>query len=294
MQLLSNRSFSLLERITGLSSLLFLISIALYTDIFISVAFNESIFLVKDNWHLSRVSIGDWISYLIGISFLYAAVAPFIVQLANPLLRKNENKNKSFREDELRKLPLSEIREFAVTENNSPAYQYYQEQTAKLEQFKSTRKHAVVITFLTIVSVVVYHYGVLGDQSIFLSFINRLSEEGLLIGLLRLFVGGLGVYILAQVWMTDTFYEIHYLSPSKQSFEKRKEREWLTELTIGLVDMEVMNGHLKETINAISEFYPNIESAKASIKYCLRHGLVVIHNDGYELTAKGRYFSKYL
>lgn len=292
MQLLTNGSFSLVERITGLRALLFLVAIALYTDIFVSNIYHESIFSITNNWHQDKVSLGDGLYYLIGISLLYGAIAPFIIYLGDPILASRELKNKSFQESKQLKMPLSDIREFAITENNNAAYQYYQEQNNKLEHFKVLRKHSIVIVLLFLVSLVTYHTGIPGDNSILSSSFQRLSEEGAWVAMLRILVGGIGIYIFFTAWMTEQFYEVLYLSPRASHFEKRKEREWLAELTTGLIEMKTMNEHLRSVIDAISEFHPNTDAAKESIKYCQRHGL--LKPDKNELTAKGRFFSKYL
>lgn len=296
MLFLSNGSFSLLNRLTGINTLLFLLSIALYTDIFISIFFKESIFLVKDNWHLTKVSLGDWIYYLLGISLLYGAIAPAILHLAKPLLKNRETNNKSLNDNAQRKIRLSEIQDFAITENNSSAYQYYLEQSTKLEQFRTEQKHSFVICTLIIVSLIAYHNGTPGDQSILSSTVTRLSEEGILIGIFRLIVAILGLTILANVWMTDDFHEITKLSPSKNSFEKRNEHRWLAELSTGLLDRTTMLDHLQKTINAISEFHPSTQNAKENIKYCENHALLIFDKgtNCYRLTAKGRFFEKYI
>jgi hypothetical protein len=292
MSLLSSGSLSLIERITGTSALLFLVVITLYIDVFVSLRFEQSVFLIKENWHLDRVSLGDWLLFLLGFSFLYGAVVPVLINITDPRLAAQERKNKSIKDDQQRKIPLSEIREFAITENNTPAYQFYQEQNIKLEQFKVLRKHSIAIVLLFLMSLFTYHLGTPNDQSIISSSFARLSEEGPLIGILRILSVGFAFYIMGIAWGSDQFYELSNLAPTRSSMEKRKQREWLTELSVGLIELHPMREHLRIVIDVLSEFTPSTVHATDSIEYCRRRGLV--NKEKLELTEKGKFFSQYL
>lgn len=285
----THNTIMLHDKLANSDSFLLLCGIFLFSDAFLLINYQVSLYVVSFNWYKENISSNDIIKYLFVFSFFYGAFIPFLLWSIDNLLQLKISARSSIHSFLIK---LEDLKNNAIIENNSAAYKHFENKAAKLEKLESRRKLCLAIMILTGIVLVKSSFSV-NHQNILSSIITNALEDGFLPSITRFSLFIFSIWLFVNIMnATDHFANSEIIS----NYQDRLHGKWISEVTSGLLDRELLFKHL----NNINEYSLDLYTSSseydynnASHAFCKTHGLIKTNNGNIEFTEKGEFFKKY-
>ncbi|GGJ02559.1 hypothetical protein GCM10007978_45060 [Shewanella hanedai] len=282
----ANRAILLHEKLSSSDTFLLLSGVFLYTDAFLSIFHQVSLYDVGFSWYKNNFALSDMVTYIFGFSFLYGALIPFTLWLIDFYLMPKSMATSVKFEGRIR---LEVLKRDAIVEGNSAAYKHFENSASELEKIETKRRYvlAIILCFLALVVSIPLS----SDQGVIQSIWARASADGLVPTFIRFSLFGLSMWFLGIIMHTTD----HYTNDETISnYTERLESKWISEVSSKLLDKDKLYEHLNETLNGFNSFGTKVsyDHSNESHKFCRKHGLINNENE-FKLTEKGKFFSKY-
>lgn len=276
------------DKLANSDTLLLLCGVILFSDLFLSVNYQVSLYTVNFEWYKNNLSIRNTIAYIFVFSFFYGAFIPFILWSIDNFLSVIISKKTPIFSHQIK---LDDLKKNAITENNSAAYKYFESRASKLEKLESRRRLCLGLVLLTITILIRSMFSE-NHENILDGIIYTILSDGMLSGITRLAILIFTIWILINILnTTDHFTNTEFIS----NYESRLDSKWISEVSSGLLEKTSLFEHL-DNINECSNLYT--EESKYDYKnpshnFCKTHGLIKIENESIKFTEKGNFFKKY-
>lgn len=282
----TSKTISLHEKLSSSEYMLFFLGIIFYTEAFLAFKYDGSILDFSFVWYQSNVSASDLILYFFIFSFFYAVVLQLLFYYLNLYL---VNREKIVFENYI---SLNQMKSDALINSNSALYKHYEKLSSKLREAENIRKLALAVLILSI-AVLLSYFSSSSEESMFDSFLNNISKDGGLWGLLRviLFFYSMWLINIVMIYESEGTYGEHI-----NDYGLCHESRWLSEISSGLLKIEELLLCLSEVKRGfdMDDFKIKNDFRNQYQKYCKVHGLIKIVERNIVLTDKGKFFEKYL
>ena len=282
---------SLHEKLMSSTTFLVVLGVVLYTDIYLTMVFEENIFSVSLSWYQEHFQLKHITTYVVSFSLLYGIILPVLISILDNFIFVHSKT----REVYCNEILVSTLKSDAIVENNSVVFKLYENSLKKINNENHVRKLMLGIVLMSIIGLI-YWAPLNGSKpDNFAGFvISALGGDQFFSGVYKLLLLSIAIWFLFSLKAPSSeFNTYEYI----ENYESRHEMIWIREFESGLIDKAELSKHVHCICSRVEGTWFHMEKydySNSSHRYCETHKLIKNEKGNVKPTTKGLFFKDFI